>query len=120
MGANLKAEADVLLQILGVRVHGPKGFKNVTALLNSGAQTSLIFTDFLKELGITGGHSDLRLQNVEWAGPDPTSECVSLTVSPADDNDVRPLMMFDYALPLEHASVPEAWTVPEINVTTFE
>ena len=104
MGAALKAETDVLLQIVGVRVHGPRGTKKLTALLDPGAQTSLVCADVLKELGITGERSDLRLQNVEGVGPHRTSERVSLTVSPADDAN-------------RHVNVPEAWAVPEINVT---
>ncbi|KAF0290311.1 hypothetical protein FJT64_011460 [Amphibalanus amphitrite] len=56
------------------------------------------------ELGIAGDRRDLRLQNVEGAGPHRTSERVSLKVSPADDAAKRIV-------------VPEAWAVPEINVT---
>ncbi|XP_043243765.1 uncharacterized protein LOC122392683 [Amphibalanus amphitrite] len=56
------------------------------------------------ELGIAGDRRDLRLQNVEGAGPHRTSERVSLKVSPADDAAKRIV-------------VAEAWAVPEINVT---
>ena len=61
VGVALTESTDTLLQLVPVRIHGPKGERDVVALLDLGAQTSLCCRDVLKELGIHGREEDLRL-----------------------------------------------------------
>ena len=76
------------------------------ALLDTGAQTSLCSEDILQELGITGDRRQLCIQNVEGSGAQKPSERVALKASPLGD-DVKG----------GYIEIPEAWSVPSLNVT---
>ena len=79
--------------------------RDVVALLDSGAQTSLCCRDVLKELGIHGREEDLRLQNVEGSGATQLSFRVQLTVGPLGTDAKEGRIV-----------VPEVWSVPKLNV----
>ena len=105
VGVALTESTDTLLQLVPVRIHGPKGERDVVALLGSGAQTSLCCKDVLEELGIHGREEDLRLQNVEGSGATQSSFRVQLTVSPLSADAKKGRIV-----------VPEVWSVPKLNV----
>ena len=105
VGVALTESTDTLLQLVPVRIHGPKGERDVVPLLDSGAQTSLCCRDVLKELGIHGREEDLRLQNVEGSGATQSSFRVQLTVSPLSADAKR-----------DRIVVPEVWSVSKLNV----
>ncbi|XP_043245749.1 uncharacterized protein LOC122393608 [Amphibalanus amphitrite] len=106
VAASLNEETDTLLQVVRVQVHGIRGSKEVLALLDTGAQTSLCSEDVLRDLGIAGHRRQLRIQNVEGSGAQKSSQRVSLTISALDPdgkkNDIK---------------IPEVWSVPALNVT---
>ena len=99
-------ETDTLLQVVRVRIHGESGSKDVLALLDTGAQTSLCSEDVIQELGITGERRQLCIQNVEGSGEQKPSERVTLKVSALSDGGRGRAI-----------DVPEAWSVPALNVT---
>ena len=105
VGVALTESTDTLLQLVPVRIHGPKGERDVVALLDSGAQTSLCCKDVLEELGIHGREEDLRLQNVEGSGATQSSFRVQLTVSPLSADAKKGRIV-----------VPEVWSVSKLNV----
>ena len=106
VAASLSDDTDTLLQVVQVRIHGENGSKDVLALLDTGAQTSLCNEDVLQELGITGDRRQLCIQNVEGSGEQKPSERVTLTVSAlgAGGKEGR-------------IKIAEAWSVPSLNVT---
>ena len=106
VGVALTETTDTLLQLVPVRIHGPRGDRDVVALLDPGAQTSLCCEDVLNELGVQGTREDLRLQNIEGSGPRQSSLRVQLTVSPLSS-----------ATKGRHILVPEVWSVPKLNVS---
>ena len=75
-------------------------------MLDTGAETSLCSEDVLKELGVRGESHPLCIQNVESSGAQRRSERVQLTIS-ALGAEARK----------ERISIPEAWSVPSLNVT---
>ena len=105
VAASLKDETDTLLQVVSVRVHGETGSKDVLALLDTGAQTSLCCEDVLRELSISGDRRQLCIQHVEGSGTQKSSERVTLTVSAlggdAKEGRIR---------------ISEVWSVPSLNV----
>ena len=105
VGVALTQTTDTLLQLVPVRIHGPKGDRDVVALLDPGAQTSLCCADVLKEVGVQGRREDLRLQNIEGSGPRQSSVRVELTVSPLGAGAKK-----------DRIKVPEVWSVPKLNV----
>ena len=96
VGVALTESTDTLLQLVPVRIHGPKGERDVVALLDSGAQTSLCCRDVLEELGIHGIEENLRLQNVEGSGATQSSFRVQLTVSPLGTDAKEFIYLFIY------------------------
>ena len=106
VAASVKNGTETLLQIVSVRVHGRNGSKEVLALLDAGAQTSLCSEDVLKELGVTGKRHPLCIQNVETSGAQRYSEKVQLTLSALGAEAKK-----------EHINIPEVWSVPSLNVT---
>ena len=106
VAASLSEETDTLLQVVQVRVHGATKSKDVLALLDTGAQTSLCSDDVLQELGIAGDPRQLCIQHVEGSGAMKPSERVTLTVSALGD-DVKG----------GYIEIPEVWAVPSLNVT---
>ena len=106
VGVALTESTDTLLQLVPVRIHGPKGERDVVALLDSGAQTSLCFKDVLEELGIHGRKENLRLQTIEGCGSRQSSFRVQLTVSPLGTDAKEGRIV-----------VPDVWCVPKLNVS---
>ena len=105
VGAALKEATDTLLQLVPVRVHGPKGDRDVVALLDPGSQTSLCCEHVLEELGIEGEQRDLRIQTVEGSGKKQASRRVQLTVSPLGASTKG-----------RKLTVAEVWSVTRLNV----
>ena len=105
VAASLKDETDTLLQVVSVRVHGETGSKDVLALLDTGAQTSLCCEDVLRELSISGDRRQLCIQHVEGSGTQKSSERVTVTVS-ALGGDAKE----------GRIGLSEVWSVPSLNV----
>ena len=105
VAASVKTGTDTLLQIVTIRVHGPRESADVLALLDAGAQTSLCCEGLLKELDITGERRPLCIQNVETSGEKKQSERVQLTVSPLGTGRKKTCI-----------NIPEVWSVPTLNV----
>ena len=106
VAASFSEETNTLLQVIRVRIHGPNKSKDVLALLDAGAQTSLCSEDVLCELGIAGQRRQLRIQNVEGSGAQKSSQRVSLTISALDADGRK-----------DNINIPEVWSVPALNVT---
>ena len=68
-GVVLTATTDTLLQLVPVWIRGPKGDRDVVALLDPGAQTSLCCEDVLKEVRVQGRRYYLRLNNIQRSKP---------------------------------------------------
>ncbi|XP_043211906.1 uncharacterized protein LOC122376197, partial [Amphibalanus amphitrite] len=105
VGTALTETTDTLLQLVPVRIHGPNGERDVVALLDPGAQTSLCCEDVLEEIGVPGVRENLQLQNIEGSGTRQSSLRVQLTVSPLSTATSRNRIV-----------VPEVWSVPSLNV----
>ena len=106
VAASLSEETNTLLQVVRVRIHGVNDSKDVLALLDSGAQTSLCSEDVLYQLGIAGHRRQLRIQNIEGSGAQKPSQRVSLTISALDTDGSK-----------DRIKIPEVWSVPALNVT---
>lgn len=95
-----------LLQVVPVRIYGADGaYVDTCALLDSGADTSLCAERVLRRLSITGEKEELRLNNVEKTGERRMSMRTSLQISPVAASGEA-----------EHVTVPEVFSVPELNV----
>ena len=81
VGVALTETTDTPLKFIPVRIHGPKGAREVVTPLDSGSQTSLCCKDVLKVIGVAGKGEGLQLQNIEGSGPRQSSLSVQLTVS---------------------------------------
>lgn len=100
-----REERTTLLQIVKVRVHGQNGkHRDVHAMLDPGAQTSLCCREVLEDLELDGQEEKLILQNVEGVGEEQKSMRVSLTLSPLETEQGEKII------------VSEAFSVPRINV----
>ena len=94
-----------LLQVVQVTVVGKGGkTRKVCALLDPGSQTSLVAEDVVEELGLEGEQQTLQLRNVEGSGSQQHTRRLQLQLI-TDGEEA-------YSV-----SVPEAFSVREINLT---
>ena len=64
-GAAPAARSQVILQVVPVTVHGPKGHRRVNALLDLGSQLSLVTESLATQLGLTGPVQQLRIATID-------------------------------------------------------
>ena len=106
VGVALTEVTDTLLQLVQVRVHGPKGDRDVVAMLDTGSQISLCCEHVLEDVGIRGNREDLQLQNAGGSGQRQSSLRVQMEVSPLGAGAKRSRIL-----------LPEVWSLPLLNVT---
>ena len=95
-----------LLQIVPVRVNGRKGrTRDTLALLDPGSQTSLCADAVVRDLLIPGEETQLFLKHIGGTAPPQTSPKLQLLLSPLSDEK-------------QQIIVPEAFSVPQVNIRT--
>ncbi|XP_043229563.1 uncharacterized protein LOC122385388 isoform X1 [Amphibalanus amphitrite] len=98
-------QVTTLLQVVEVTVVGQNGkTRKVCALLDPGSQTSLVAEDVVEELGLQGERQTLRLRNVEGNGSQQRTRRLQLNLLTEGEE-------------VYSVSVPEAFSVKEINLT---
>ena len=106
-----RPEGVTLLQIVPVREHAPDGqYRDTLALLDPGSQTSLCSEAIIHEVNLSGETQPLCIENVEGRGNVRRSTRVQLTLSPLCEGED----------PSRKISVPEAFSVPRVNVRVPE
>ena len=99
--------SQTLLQVVPVRVHGPKGAtRDTLALLDPGSQTSLCADAVVNELGLTGEDTQLLLRHIGGNAPPQRSQKLKLLLTPLTDEEK------------EDVIVHEAFSVPQVNIKT--
>ena len=94
-----------LLQIVPVRIHGKHDdFLDTYALLDPGSESSFCNESVLNRLKLKGEKSQLSLQTVEGKGRPQISTKVRLELSSLASDEPQRI------------TVPEAWTVPSLNI----
>lgn len=87
-------------------MYGPRTTKDVRALLDPGAPTSLCKENILQQLGVSGERRQLCLQNVEGSGAQKQWKRLQLKIIGLGADAKR-----------EKVVIPEVWSVPLLNVT---
>ena len=96
--------SSVLLRVVPVTLHGPKGYLDTYGLLDTGSTCSLILSDLAERLGFDGPHASITLNGIQRTSELSTKR-VNVQVSPAAKFVAR----YDVAgvLVVDHLNVPE-------------
>ena len=105
--AVVEENQQTLLQIVPVRVHGSAGRSRETlALLDPGSQTSLCADAVVSDLFLPGDETQLLLSHIGGTGPLQRSRKLRLVLSPLTGEGNQQIV------------VPEAFSVPKVNIRT--
>ena len=102
--SQVKRGMPVLLQVIPVTVHGPNGYLNTHAMLDSGSTCSLVLSSVAEKLGLEGSEERIILNGIQGTS-ELNSRRVNTQVSAV--NMVTPRFDVNGALVVEHLNIAQ-------------
>jgi hypothetical protein len=102
--SQVKRGMPVLLQVIPVTVHGPNGYLNTHAMLDSGSTCSLVLSSVAEKLGLEGSEERIILNGIQGTC-ELNSRRVNTQVSAV--NMVTPRFEVNGALVVEHLNIAQ-------------